>query len=67
MVKQSALQLSVIGHCINHGPSNSQAEIPGNWKDLVQEATTEVLKLGPSPMALLFQALLQYITKMPAR
>lgn len=43
------------------------AEIPGNWKDLVQEATTEVLKLGPSPMALLFQALLQYITKMPAR
>uniref|UniRef100_A0A3B3XJJ4 Tetratricopeptide repeat domain 37 n=1 Tax=Poecilia mexicana TaxID=48701 RepID=A0A3B3XJJ4_9TELE len=36
------------------------------WKDLVMEATTEVLKLGSSPMALLFQALLQYVTKMTA-
>lgn len=46
----------------------SQAGIPGNdWKDLVIEATTEVLKLSSSPMALLFQALLQYVTKTGAR
>ncbi|XP_054904748.1 SKI3 subunit of superkiller complex protein isoform X2 [Poeciliopsis prolifica] len=44
------------------------AGVPGNeWKDLVMEATTEVLKLCSSPMALLFQALLQYVTKMTAR
>ncbi|XP_022607239.1 tetratricopeptide repeat protein 37 [Seriola dumerili] len=44
------------------------AGVPGNdWKDLVLEATTEVLKLGSSPMAQLFQALLQYVTKMAAR
>uniref|UniRef100_A0A8D3C255 SKI3 subunit of superkiller complex n=1 Tax=Scophthalmus maximus TaxID=52904 RepID=A0A8D3C255_SCOMX len=44
------------------------AGVPGNnWKDLVVEATTEVLKLGSSPMAHLFQALLQYMTKMAAR
>ncbi|KAM9858154.1 superkiller complex protein 3 [Aulostomus maculatus] len=44
------------------------AGVPGNdWKDLVLEATTEVLKLGSSPMALLFQALLQYAVKMTAR
>ncbi|KAM7416515.1 hypothetical protein PAMA_018530 [Pampus argenteus] len=44
------------------------AGVPGNdWKDLVLEATTEVLKLGSSPMALLFQALLQYVNKMGAR
>uniref|UniRef100_A0A7N6A4L9 Tetratricopeptide repeat domain 37 n=1 Tax=Anabas testudineus TaxID=64144 RepID=A0A7N6A4L9_ANATE len=44
------------------------AGLPGNdWKDLVAEATTEVLKLGSSPVALLFQALLQYVTKMAAR
>ncbi|XP_035514221.1 tetratricopeptide repeat protein 37 [Morone saxatilis] len=44
------------------------AGVPGkDWIDLVLEATTEVLKLGWSPMALLFQALLQYVTKMAAR
>ncbi|KAM4616936.1 superkiller complex protein 3-like [Polymixia lowei] len=44
------------------------AGVPGNdWKDLVLEATTEVLKLGSSPMALLFQALLHFATKMAAR
>lgn len=44
------------------------ASVPGNdWKDLVMEATTEVLKLGSSPMALLFQTLLQYVTKTSAR
>ncbi|KAI4898342.1 hypothetical protein NFI96_024562 [Prochilodus magdalenae] len=37
------------------------------WKDLVRDACTEVLKLGPSPPALLFQALLQYSIKMGAR
>lgn len=31
------------------------------------EATTEVLKLGSCPVAHLFQALLQYATKMAAR
>ncbi|XP_070689878.1 tetratricopeptide repeat protein 37 [Pempheris klunzingeri] len=44
------------------------AGLPGkDWTDLIQEATTEVLKLGSSPMAFLFQALLQYMTKMAAR
>uniref|UniRef100_UPI0037E80CDA superkiller complex protein 3 n=1 Tax=Semicossyphus pulcher TaxID=241346 RepID=UPI0037E80CDA len=44
------------------------AGLPGNdWTDLILEATTEVLKLGSSPMALLFQALLQFVTKMAAR
>lgn len=44
------------------------AGMPGNdWKDLVQEATSEALKLGSSPMALLFQALLQFSIKMGAR
>ncbi|XP_039658125.1 tetratricopeptide repeat protein 37 [Perca fluviatilis] len=38
-----------------------------DWTDMILEATTEVLKLGSSPMALLFQALLQYVTKMAAR
>ncbi|XP_072289660.1 tetratricopeptide repeat protein 37 [Eucyclogobius newberryi] len=38
-----------------------------DWKDLLQEATSEVLKLGSSPMALLFQALLQFTIKMAAR
>uniref|UniRef100_A0A8B9JZE0 Tetratricopeptide repeat domain 37 n=1 Tax=Astyanax mexicanus TaxID=7994 RepID=A0A8B9JZE0_ASTMX len=37
------------------------------WKDLVREACTEVLKLGPSPPAMLIQALLQYSIKMGAR
>uniref|UniRef100_A0A3B4AIB8 Uncharacterized protein n=1 Tax=Periophthalmus magnuspinnatus TaxID=409849 RepID=A0A3B4AIB8_9GOBI len=37
-----------------------------DWKDLVQEATNETLKFGPSPMALLFQALLQFSIKMTA-
>uniref|UniRef100_A0A3Q2QUL0 SKI3 subunit of superkiller complex n=1 Tax=Fundulus heteroclitus TaxID=8078 RepID=A0A3Q2QUL0_FUNHE len=54
------LALLALGPCM--------AGVPGNdWKDLVMEATTEVLKLGSSPMALLFQALLQYVTKMAAR
>ncbi|XP_068167730.1 superkiller complex protein 3 [Antennarius striatus] len=44
------------------------AGVTGNdWPQLVSEATTEALKLGSSPMALLFQALLQYATKMTAR
>ncbi|XP_036383792.1 tetratricopeptide repeat protein 37 [Megalops cyprinoides] len=44
------------------------ANVPGSeWKDLVLEATTEALKLGPCPMALLFQALLQFSLKMGAR
>ncbi|XP_057688617.1 tetratricopeptide repeat protein 37 isoform X2 [Corythoichthys intestinalis] len=44
------------------------AGVPGNdWKDLVLQATTEALKLGSSPVALLFQALLQFATKMAAR
>ncbi|MEQ2267226.1 hypothetical protein XENORESO_003265 [Xenotaenia resolanae] len=54
------LALLALGPCM--------AGVPGNdWKDLVMEATTEVLKLGSSPLALLFQALLQYVTKMAAR
>ncbi|XP_043965312.1 tetratricopeptide repeat protein 37 [Gambusia affinis] len=54
------LALLALGPCM--------AGLPGSeWKDLVMEATTEVLKLGSSPMALLFQALLQYVTKMTAR
>ncbi|XP_008417156.1 tetratricopeptide repeat protein 37 [Poecilia reticulata] len=54
------LALLALGPCM--------AGVPGNdWKDLVMEATMEVLKLGSSPMALLFQALLQYVTKMTAR
>ncbi|XP_041957097.1 tetratricopeptide repeat protein 37 isoform X1 [Alosa sapidissima] len=44
------------------------AKHPGSdWKSLVVEATTEALKLGPSPVALLLQALLQFSTKMEAR
>ncbi|KAM9392610.1 superkiller complex protein 3 [Pholidichthys leucotaenia] len=54
------LALLALGPCM--------AGLPGNdWKDLVLEATTEVLKLDPSPVALLLQALLQYVTKMAAR
>uniref|UniRef100_A0A672JN51 Tetratricopeptide repeat domain 37 n=1 Tax=Salarias fasciatus TaxID=181472 RepID=A0A672JN51_SALFA len=54
------LALLALGPCM--------AGVPGNdWTSLVQEATTEVLKLGSSPVALLFQALLQYVTKMAAR
>uniref|UniRef100_A0A671QR46 Tetratricopeptide repeat protein 37-like n=1 Tax=Sinocyclocheilus anshuiensis TaxID=1608454 RepID=A0A671QR46_9TELE len=37
------------------------------WKDLVLEASAEVLKMGSSPVALLFQALLQFSIKMGAR
>jgi len=46
-----------------------QAGVHGNeWKELVLEATTEALKLpSSSSMALLFQALLQFTTKMAAR
>ncbi|XP_011614358.2 tetratricopeptide repeat protein 37 isoform X1 [Takifugu rubripes] len=44
------------------------AGVQGNqWADLILEATAEVLKLSPAPVALLFQALLQFATKMPAR
>ncbi|TKS78896.1 Tetratricopeptide repeat protein 37 [Collichthys lucidus] len=54
------LALLALGPCM--------ARVPGNdWADLIQEATTEVLKLGSSPTALLFQALLQFVTKMAAR
>lgn len=46
----------------------SQVGVQGNeWTDLILEATTEVLKLGSAPVALLFQALLQFATKMAAR
>ncbi|XP_062873563.1 superkiller complex protein 3 [Trichomycterus rosablanca] len=37
------------------------------WSSLVREACTEVLKLGPSPVASVFQALLQFSIKMGAR
>ncbi|XP_042343628.1 tetratricopeptide repeat protein 37 isoform X2 [Plectropomus leopardus] len=54
------LALLALGPCL--------AGVPGNdWTNMIQEATTEVLKLGSSPMAQLFQALLQYVTKMAAR
>ncbi|KAM4576471.1 tetratricopeptide repeat protein 37 [Odontesthes bonariensis] len=54
------LALLALGPCM--------AGVPGNdWRDLVMEATTEVLKLGSSPIALLFQAMLQYVTKMTSR
>lgn len=54
------LALLALGPCM--------ANIPGSdWRDLVTEATTEVLKLGPSPVALLIQALLLFSTKMAAR
>ncbi|XP_077457540.1 tetratricopeptide repeat protein 37 isoform X2 [Stigmatopora argus] len=44
------------------------AGLPGNdWNDLALQATTEALKLGSSPVALLFQALVQFATKMAAR
>ncbi|NXD10853.1 TTC37 protein, partial [Nothocercus nigrocapillus] len=38
-----------------------------HWPALVQEATTEALKLSPCPLAALLQALLQYNHKMGAR
>jgi len=45
-----------------------QAGVPGNdWTNMIVEATTEVLKLGSSSVALLFQALLHFVTKMAAR
>ncbi|KAM6965620.1 superkiller complex protein 3 [Aplochiton taeniatus] len=54
------LALLALGPCM--------AGVPGNdWKDLVSEATTEVLKLGSFPAALLLQGLLQFSTKMAAR
>ncbi|KAI2664424.1 Tetratricopeptide repeat protein 37 [Labeo rohita] len=37
------------------------------WKNLVLEASAEVLKMGSSPVALLFQALLQFSIKIGAR
>lgn len=49
-------------------PQVSQAGVPGNeWSSMLLEATTEVLKMASSPVALLLQALLQYVTKMAAR
>uniref|UniRef100_A0A672MCS8 SKI3 subunit of superkiller complex n=1 Tax=Sinocyclocheilus grahami TaxID=75366 RepID=A0A672MCS8_SINGR len=42
-----------------------QSQLP--WKDLVLEASAEVLKMGSSPVALLYQALLQFSIKMGAR
>ncbi|XP_076021281.1 superkiller complex protein 3 [Genypterus blacodes] len=54
------LALLALGPCTTDVPG-------GEWKDLVLEATAEVLKLGSFPMALLFQALLQFVTKMGAR
>lgn len=54
------LALLALGPCM--------ADVPGeDWTNLVLEATTEVLKLGSAPVALLFQALLQFTTKMAAR
>ncbi|RVE68405.1 hypothetical protein OJAV_G00090920 [Oryzias javanicus] len=54
------LALLALGPCM--------VDIPGNdWKDLVMEATTEVLKLGSFPVAHLFQALLQFVNKMTSR
>ncbi|XP_063051126.1 superkiller complex protein 3 [Engraulis encrasicolus] len=48
--------------------SACMASVPGGeWKSLVQEATAEALKLGPSPVALLIQALLQFNVKIGAR
>lgn len=45
-----------------------KVDVTGNdWKDLVMEATTEVLKLGSFPVAHLFQALLQFVDKMNSR
>ncbi|KFQ21828.1 Tetratricopeptide repeat protein 37, partial [Merops nubicus] len=38
-----------------------------HWPSLVQEATTEALKLSPCPVAALLQALAQYHRKMGAR
>ncbi|XP_073716319.1 superkiller complex protein 3 [Misgurnus anguillicaudatus] len=37
------------------------------WQDLVLEACTEVLKIGSSPVNLLFQALLQFFVKLGGR
>uniref|UniRef100_A0A8C4S4K9 SKI3 subunit of superkiller complex n=1 Tax=Erpetoichthys calabaricus TaxID=27687 RepID=A0A8C4S4K9_ERPCA len=37
------------------------------WKDLVQEATGEAMKIAYSPLAVLIQALLQFCIKMGAR
>ncbi|TNN42826.1 Tetratricopeptide repeat protein 37 [Liparis tanakae] len=54
------LALLALGNCM--------AGVPGHeWAEMILEATTEVLKLGRCPMALLFQALLHYVTKMTAR
>ncbi|CAL8250745.1 unnamed protein product [Boreogadus saida] len=54
------LALLALGPCM--------AGVHGNeWNELVLEATSEALKLASSSMALLFQALLQFATKMGAR
>ncbi|XP_075895011.1 tetratricopeptide repeat protein 37 [Nelusetta ayraudi] len=54
------LALLALGPCM--------AGVPGNeWTSMLLEATTEVLKMASSPVALLLQALLQYVTKMAAR
>lgn len=54
------LALLALGPCM--------AGVPGSeWTSMLLEATTEVLKMASSPVALLLQALLQYVTKMAAR
>ncbi|RMC17980.1 hypothetical protein DUI87_04854 [Hirundo rustica rustica] len=46
----------------------NKANVPNeHWPSLVQEATTEALKLSPCPLAALLQALLQYNRKIGAR
>ncbi|XP_033828592.1 tetratricopeptide repeat protein 37 [Periophthalmus magnuspinnatus] len=71
MASQFGLQNSQVASLLRLGLlalRMCMAGMPGNdWKDLVQEATNETLKFGPSPMALLFQALLQFSIKMTAR
>ncbi|KAG2466535.1 TTC37 protein, partial [Polypterus senegalus] len=50
------------------GLSLCMAHISGTeWKDLVQEATGEAMKIACCPLAVLIQALLQFCIKMGAR
>ncbi|XP_028851542.1 tetratricopeptide repeat protein 37 isoform X2 [Denticeps clupeoides] len=77
--KQSLQLASHLGHCSGQMGSllrlallalaPCMSNVPGNsWKDLVQEATTEALKLDPTQtVALLIQALLQFSIKTGAR
>ncbi|MBN3316771.1 TTC37 protein, partial [Atractosteus spatula] len=54
------LALLALGPCMAEVSSSE-------WKDLVQEAIGEALKLASCPLALLLQALLQFSRKMGAR